>query len=42
MKETLAAVSEITKRPIQYLHVSQQNFFLAVRRGADTSKSGWN
>jgi len=39
MKETLAAVSEIAKRPIQYLHVSQQNFFHAVRRGADTSKS---
>lgn len=39
MKETLAAVSEIVKRAIQYLHVSQQNFFHAVRRGADTSKS---
>ncbi len=33
MTETLALVRELVKRPIQYIHVSQKNYFQNARRG---------
>ena len=33
MTETLALVRELIKRPLQFIHVSQRNFFQDVRRG---------
>ena len=33
MTETLALVKELIKRPIQYIHVSQKNYFQNARRG---------
>ena len=33
MTETLALVRELVKRPIQYIHVSQNNYFQDARRG---------
>ena len=33
MTETLALVKELIKRPIQYIHVSQKNYFQNGRRG---------
>ena len=33
MTETLALVRELVKRPIQYIHVSQKNYFQDARRG---------
>jgi len=33
MTETLALVRELVKRPIQYIHVSQKNYFQEARRG---------
>jgi 2,4-dienoyl-CoA reductase-like NADH-dependent reductase (Old Yellow Enzyme family) len=36
MTETLALVRELVKKPIQYIHVSQKNFFQKARRGEGT------
>ena len=33
MTETLALVRELVKKPIQYIHISQKNYFQEVRRG---------
>ena len=33
MTETLALVRELVKKPIQYIHVSQKNYFQNARRG---------
>ena len=33
MTETLALVRELVKRPIQYIHISQRNYFQKARRG---------
>ena len=33
MTETLALVRELIKKPLQFIHVSQRNFFQEVRRG---------
>ena len=33
MTETLSLVRELIKRPIQYIHVSQKNYFQNARRG---------
>jgi len=33
MTETLLLIKELLKRPIQYIHVSQKNFFQEARRG---------
>ena len=33
MTETLALVKELVKKPIQYIHISQKNFFQKTRRG---------
>ena len=33
MTETLALVKALVKKPIQYIHISQDNFFQKVRRG---------
>ena len=33
MTETLALVRELVKKPIQYIHISQKNFFQKTRRG---------
>ena len=33
MTETLALVRELLKKPLQFIHVSQKNFFQNVRRG---------
>ncbi|WP_373841558.1 NADH-dependent flavin oxidoreductase [Limosilactobacillus sp.] len=35
MKDTLALVDELVKKPLQYLHVSLLNFYSHPRRGAD-------
>ena len=39
MKETLALVQELIKRDIQYIHVSEKEFFQNARRGADETRS---
>lgn len=39
MKETLALVQELIKRDIQYIHVSEKEFFQNARRGADDTRS---
>ena len=39
MAETLALVAELKRRPLQFLHVSQKDFYKNARRGADTTKS---
>jgi len=36
MTETLLLIKELLKRPIQYIHVSQRNFFQESRRGEGT------
>ena len=36
MTETLALVRALVKKPIQYIHVSQKNFFQKTRRGEGT------
>jgi len=36
MTETLSLVRELVKKPIQYIHVSQKNFFQKARRGEGT------
>ena len=36
MTETLALVRELVKKPIQYIHVSQKNYFQKARRGEGT------
>ena len=36
MTETLALVRELVKKPIQYVHVSQKNYFQKSRRGEGT------
>jgi len=33
MTETLLLIKELLKRPIQYIHISQKNFFTETRRG---------
>ena len=33
MTETVALVKELVKKPLQYIHVSERNFFQEVRRG---------
>ena len=33
MTETLTLVRELVKKPIQYIHISQKNYFQEVRRG---------
>ena len=33
MTETIALVKELVKRPIQYIHVSQKDYFRKTRRG---------
>ena len=33
MTETMALVRELVKKPIQYIHISQKNFFQKTRRG---------
>ncbi|MCI5851857.1 MAG: NADH-dependent flavin oxidoreductase [Sutterellaceae bacterium] len=39
MEDTYALVDELAKRPFQYLHMSQKNFWMHVRRGDSTEKS---
>ena len=39
MAETAALVRELKKRPLQYLHVSQKDFFRKARRGADSERA---
>ena len=39
MKETLALIQELIKRDIQYIHVSEKEFFQNARRGADETRS---
>ena len=36
MTETLALIKELVKKPIQYIHVSQKNYFQKVKRGKGT------
>ena len=36
MTETLSLVKELVKKPIQYIHVSQKNYFQKVKRGEGT------
>jgi 2,4-dienoyl-CoA reductase-like NADH-dependent reductase (Old Yellow Enzyme family) len=36
MTETLKLVKELVKKPIQYIHISQKNFFQKTRRGEGT------
>ena len=33
MTETIALIKELVKRPIQYIHISQRNYFQKARRG---------
>jgi len=33
MTETVALVKELVKKPLQFIHVSERNFFQEVRRG---------
>ena len=33
MTETLELVRELVKKPIQFIHISQKNFFQKTRRG---------
>ena len=36
MTETLALVRALVKKPIQYIHISQKNYFQKARRGEGT------
>lgn len=38
MQDTYALIDELKYRPLQYLHVSQHDFYKHVRRGDDTAK----
>ena len=45
--ETVALVKELVKKPLQFIHVSERNFFQEVRRGEGDGKNrlkkySWN
>ena len=39
MTETVALVKELVKKPLQFIHVSERNFFQEVRRGEGDGKN---